>query len=753
MLDAVTSCLANGSAGDELVVSCKKLSLARGKKVCIDRLDLVVRPARITGLIGSDGAGKTTLLHLIAGVMEPSAGEIRVLGKRPRDARLDIAYVTQNNSLFPELTVEENLVYSAGVRNVPRDVFEEREAEYLATFGLEKFTSRLAKDLSGGMKQKVALLCALISMPKLLLLDEPTSGLDPIARREFWQMLSKVCESGITAIVATPRMEEGELCTEIAWMHEGRVYCSGSPRQLRQTSNACRLSLKSSDPELLISLISDADFRERACITSMTRQSNETILLVNDAKKAPDLVMERLQQNGVVFEMTRSQASLDDVFLIYQSTNRIGDFSGADPAMPDSLSADPGVARVEDSALSRAERASESAIPSPTSADLTRSELTSPESTSPEFASIQSASSESAATKSAKTEPSQTRSDSTSSLDQSLNKNPITHLDESPVPNARVNPPDHRSAAIRTDSLSKRFGSFTAVDNVSIEIKYGEIYGLLGANGAGKTSTIKMICGLLKPSEGAVSIAGKVRDPREHEWRSKLGYMSQKMALYRDLTGLENLQFYAATYGISGKQLKERIKWADELVDLENALQIPVGVLPGGLQQRLAFVTAILHQPEILILDEPTSGIDPVGRRQMWNIIRQMVQSGIAVLVTTHFIEEAEYCDRIGVMTQGRLVGEAAPSAIKAEAGKVLEILTPDARGVFDCLSNHIAPWRISILPDCLHIQSEKGQISSSLIERELRIGGFEFTKPRLIAPSLEEAVISLVHDAGASGK
>jgi ABC-2 type transport system ATP-binding protein len=658
MLDAATSCLSTDSAQDEFAVTCNNVSLARGKDICIDRLDLRVRRGAITGLIGADGAGKTSLLHMISGVIEPAAGDIRVFGLSPRDARLDIAYVTQNNSLFPELTVDENLAYSGGVRNVSKEQLAERKTKYLKAFGLHKFSDRLAKDLSGGMKQKVALLCALISMPKLLLLDEPTSGLDPIARREFWQMLSGVCEDGITALVATPRMEEGELCSEIAWMHNGRVYCSGSPRKLRQDSQACRLVLKTQDPAL-ITLLSDPQVQATTSIFAITLQEREIVLLVGDAKKSPELLAELLEKNSIQAEMSRAQPSLDDVFVIYQYS-----------------------------------KGSEHACDSASFSGLL-SQLGSPKAEGFEI------------------------------------KNLVSH------------------PAIQAQKLSKNFGSFTAVDGVSIDVRYGEIYGLLGANGAGKTSTIKMICGLLKPSEGVVRFADKPLKSDEHEWRSQLGYMSQKMALYRDLSGMENLQFYASTYCIPSKKFKERIEWACDVFQLKDTLHIPVASLPGGLQQRLAFASAVLHEPKILILDEPTSGIDPSGRRQMWSIIKELSSTGVAVLVTTHFIEEAEYCDRIGVMTQGRLVGENAPNTIRVEAGNVLEIFTPRVRDSFECLSKHVAPWRISILPDCLHIQSDSGQISSALVERELRIAGLPFTKPRLIAPSLEEAVIALVHDSG----
>ncbi len=659
MFDAATSCISIDSSEDEIAVSCKGVSLARGKNICVDRLDLRIRSGTITGLIGADGAGKTSLLHMIAGVIEPASGDICVFGKSPRDARLDIAYLTQNNSLFPELTIDENLAYSAGVRNISKEHLAERKAKYLKAFGLYQFSDRLAKDLSGGMKQKVALLCALISTPKLLLLDEPTSGLDPIARREFWQMLSGVCEDGITALVATPRMEEGELCSEVAWMHDGRVYCCGSPRQLRQDSQACRLILKTQDPAL-ITLLSDTRLMASASISAITVQEDAIVLLLGDAKKSPDLIVELLQKNSIQAELTRTQPSLDDIFLIYQNSK------GLD-----------------------------------------------------------------------------------SSLQSTPNKSTIDHSPIAPRRDLSQLTSNVDHPAIQAQNLSKTFASFTAVDRVNIEVRYGEVYGLLGANGAGKTSTIKMICGLLKPTEGIVSIAGKSRNTDEHEWRSRLGYMSQKMALYRDLSGMENLQFYASTYCIPSKKFQDRIEWACDVFQLKDALHIPVSSLPGGLQQRLAFVSAVLHEPEILILDEPTSGIDPSGRRQMWGIIKKLSSAGVAILVTTHFIEEAEYCDRIGVMTQGRLVGENAPGTIRTEAGNVLEIFTPRVRDSFECLSKHIASWRISILPDCLHVQSESGQISSSLVERELRIAGLPFSKPRLIAPSLEEAVIALVHDSG----
>lgn len=678
MLDAATSCFATDSARDDLVIYCKNLSLSRHKKICVDRIDLAVKGGQITGLIGSDGAGKTSLLHIIAGVIEPSSGEIEVLGKRPRDSRLDIAYVTQNNSLFPELTVEENLHYSAGVRNVSSRVYEELKEKYLEGFGLAKFTDRLSKDLSGGMKQKLALLCALISTPKLLLLDEPTSGLDPIARREFWQMLSSVCEDDITAVVATPRMEEGELCSEIAWMHDGRVYCTGSPRQLRQESNACRLFLRSDDIETIKTLLLQPEFMRKAGISSHTMHEADLVLLVSDAKQSPDLVLEVLNESGVSFEMHRRQASLDDVFVVYQDSEvKPNDFDGG---------------------------------------LINRSSI------------------------------SNTRTSAGNS-----GMRCAAHCEN--VVGSKLSSDGRSTTAIRAANLEKRFGNFNAVQDLSLVVKYGEIYGLLGANGAGKTSTIKMICGLLRACSGEVLIAGARRVLNDHTWRSKIGYMSQKMALYRDLTVWENLQFYGATYGLSEKTLKARIDSACDFAQLSGSLHVPVGVLPGGLQQRLAFITSILHEPEILVLDEPTSGIDPFGRREIWQVVKQLAKNGVAVLVTTHFIEEAEYCDRIGVMTQGRLIGEGAPSEIKAAAGNVLEIFTPEVRDAFECVSKHIAPWRISILPDCLHIQSEKSEFVCSLIERELRISGLTFSKPRLISPSLEEAVISLVHDSGGAAQ
>ncbi len=219
--------------------------------------------------------------------------------------------------------------------------------------------------------------------------------------------------------------------------------------------------------------------------------------------------------------------------------------------------------------------------------------------------------------------------------------------------------------AIRVEHLTRRFGAFTAVRDVSFHVEKGEIFGYLGANGAGKSTTIRMLCGLLAPSEGDAVVAGHrvSREPEAIKWR--IGYMSQKFSLYRDLGARENLEFYGGAYGLGGRRLRRRIAEVVELTDLAEVRDVPTGELPGGIRQRVALANAILHEPEIVFLDEPTAGVDPVSRRAFWRLIRHMAEAGTTVFVTTHYMDEAEYCARIGLMVAGRLAALDTPAALK----------------------------------------------------------------------------------------
>jgi ABC-2 type transport system ATP-binding protein len=259
--------------------------------------------------------------------------------------------------------------------------------------------------------------------------------------------------------------------------------------------------------------------------------------------------------------------------------------------------------------------------------------------------------------------------------------------------------------AIGTRGLRKTFGEFDAVKGVDLEVRFGEVYGLLGANGAGKTTTIKMLCGLLDPSAGEVRLAGEVGAVRSEGVRQQVGYMSQKFSLYDDLTVDENLDFFAGVYQVPAEVREARKRWVLEFAGLEGRGGQLTGSLPGGWKQRVAFGAAIMHEPRVLFLDEPTSGVDPIARRAFWAMINRLADHGTAVLVTTHYLEEAEQCNRLGFMVAGELVTEGTPSGVKAaQGGRVLEMRTDAPLRALAVLRTEMEPWRVSPFGDRLHV-------------------------------------------------
>ena len=254
----------------------------------------------------------------------------------------------------------------------------------------------------------------------------------------------------------------------------------------------------------------------------------------------------------------------------------------------------------------------------------------------------------------------------------------------------------------------RRFGSFTAVKNVNVEVQYGEIYGLLGANGAGKTTTIKMLCGLLEPTSGAMRLAGESANLRSPGVRSRIGYMSQKFSLYDDLTIDENLDFFAGVYGVPEQERDEKKRWVMAFSGLEGKADLITGSLPGGWKQRVAFGAAIMHEPSVLFLDEPTSGVDPLARRAFWRMINRLADAGTAILVTTHYLEEAEQCNRLGFMVAGEVVAEGTPTGVKAQqTGHLLEFQVDQPQKAADLLKEDGERWRVSLFGDRLHVITE----------------------------------------------
>ena len=680
------------------VIQVNNLYHRYGKLVAVQGLNFTVGLGEIFGLIGPDGAGKTSTFHILAGVMAATSGTVQVLGKPPRDARLAIGYVTQQMSLYLDLSVEENLRYSAGLRRVPRLDFLQRRSHYLRLMGLEDFHDRLAGQLSGGMKQKLALCCALISEPQVLLLDEPTTGVDPISRREFWDILATVASQGVTIVVATPYLDEAERCHRIALMSTGTIQEIGTLTQLRQHLGLHRLEVRLKNSAQGIGVIIAA---EQALISKLQLRSISTLGEDSVSTLREDLVSTQNQAQSVIVDVQTFGDRLDvlvkDELLGREQVSQI--LSSKKIAIAEMQATEATLENVFVNHL-RATGKEPEFIPFPrdSSPNLNRTPK-------PIGAEV----------------------------------NNLTGI------NSQLDP----RVAIEAQSLRKVFGDFVAVKQIDLTIHYGEVYGLLGANGAGKTTTIKMLCGLLEASRGRISLAGQRHNLRSSEVRQKLGYMSQRFTLYDDLTIQQNLEFYCGVYQVPRSQRPQKINWVLTICGLLGQENMLTGQLPGGWKQRVAFGASVMHEPEILFLDEPTSGVDPLARRQFWRLINDFARQGTAILVTTHYLEEAEQCHRLGFMVAGEVVAQGSPTEIKAaQPGQLMELVTNQPQVVSNLLKQHLAPWRISIFGDRLHLVLDTPDRDITQIQALLKAAKIPINSCRPIPFSLEDAFISIVQRA-----
>ena len=477
-------------------IEVNNISKHYGKVKALQNVSFSVGEGEIFGLIGPDGAGKTSMYRILCSLLLPNEGSASVCGydvvNGMKEVRKRVGYMPGRFSLYQDLTVEENLKFFATLFNT---TVEENYDSIKAIYSqIERFKNRRAGALSGGMKQKLALCCALVHKPQVLFLDEPTTGVDPVSRKEFWEILAHLKERNITIIASTPYIDEVRKCERVGFLSDGILKGIGTP---------------------------------------------DTIL-----------------------------DTFKDVF----------------------------------------------------------------------------------------------------------NPPPVEHKQRDDTEKETEN-------VIEVEHLVKAFGSFHAVDDISFTVKKGEIFGFLGANGAGKTTAMHMLTGLNQPTSGTGRVVGFDIRTQYEQIKQHIGYMSQKFSLYEDLTVAENIRLFAGIYGMQDDDIRhktddllQRLKFSEH----RNSL---VSELPLGWKQKLAFSVSIFHNPGIVFLDEPTGGVDPATRRQFWELIYDAAERGITVFVTTHYMDEAEYCDRISIMVDGKIKALGTPDELKRK------LKQPDMDHVFTYLA------------------------------------------------------------------
>lgn len=454
------------------------LSKSYGNVCALNNVSFEVGKGEIFGLIGPDGAGKTTLFRILTTLLLPDEGTAIVDGcdtvKDMKRIRQNVGYMPSKFSLYQDLTVEENLDFFATLFGTTIEAGYELIKPIYAQ--IEPFKDRKAGALSGGMKQKLALSCALVHKPTVLFLDEPTTGVDPVSRKEFWEMLQSLRNQGITIVASTPYLDEVRQCERVAFLAEGKI------------------------------------------------QGIDT----------PEIILER-------------------------------------------------------------------------------------------FANV-------------------------------FNPPPIDKLKAEVTESENV---------IEVEHLVKAFGTFKAVNDISFKVKRGEIFGFLGANGAGKNTAMRILTGLNQPTSGKGMVAGYDVATEYEQIKQHIGYMSQKFTLYEDLTVKENIRLFAGIYGLSTAEISKRTNKLLESMHFTEHKNDIVASLPLGWKQKLAFSVSILHEPDVVFLDEPTGGVDPKTRRQFWELIYEAAKRGITVFVTTHYMDEAEYCDRLSIMVDGKIAAMGTPNELK----------------------------------------------------------------------------------------
>ncbi len=310
------------------------------------------------------------------------------------------------------------------------------------------------------------------------------------------------------------------------------------------------------------------------------------------------------------------------------------------------------------------------------------------------------------------------------------------------------------ATSIEAKGLTKKFGNFTAVDGISFTVNSGEIFGFLGANGSGKSTTIRMLCGLLQSTSGTASVAGFDINTQPDDIKNNIGYMSQKFSLYDDLTCTENIRFWGGIYGLTDAKIEARLKWAIGIAGLEGRENTLPRDLPGGFKQRLALGCAMLHEPKVVFLDEPTGGVDPIMRRKFWDLIRQLAEGGTTIFVTTHYLDEAEYCNRVMLINAGRIIAGGTPEELKTKSLKspVYEVETDRVIDAMAALDEDKRIQDTSVFGSFLHVSIAKEQDAKTVISEDLTKLGISVKRIEPIVPSLEDVFIHLIEEQSKVG-
>ncbi|HUN99202.1 MAG TPA: ribosome-associated ATPase/putative transporter RbbA, partial [Bradyrhizobium sp.] len=551
----------------EAIARIENISQRYGKSIALEDVSAAIPSGRMVGLIGPDGVGKSCLLAIISGARRVQSGRAIVFSANMsaaahRSAVCDrIAYMPQGlgKNLYPDLSVRENIEFFARLFGLSRDEQNWRIAELLESTALGPFAERLAKDLSGGMRQKLGLCCSLIHDPDLLILDEPTTGVDPLSRRQFWELISRIRSrrEGMTVLVATAYMEEAEQFDWLLAMNAGKILAAGTPSEIK------------------------------------ARTSTTTI---------------------------------EDAFVTLLPDGRGGQSRAAGSRPP-------------------------------------------------------------------------RRNDC-----QSI---------------------------IVARGLTYRFGDFTAVDHASFTINRGEIFGFVGSNGCGKTTTMKMLTGLLPASEGMALMFGKPINAGDLEARQRVGYMSQSFSLYTELTVLQNLSLHARLFHIDPALAAQRISHLTNRFGLSRYLDERAAELPLGIRQRVSLAVAVIHRPDLLILDEPTSGVDPVARDQFWDLLIDLARNqGVTIFVSTHFMGEAARCDRLSLMHAGRVLATDTPRGLIEKCG---------ATTLEEAFIHYLEAAGTNPPPVESKLQSPAG--TATQIERSQRARRVVFSLQRLAACTIRESL------------